>query len=395
LDGISQEFERFFDFVLQQADFKLLFNTSPAKSKSDNNPSSGGYGETSSSGDDEKELEISAKIDLEVTRRFLQLLAIDTDGRSKVEAGNGFWTNLVDGFKVLKFDLGFDKVKQLAKIFYPLIFSDAESIPKEPVFNWRMLKYKLTFPTLFKMFGLNHGDSAEDMIKQIPEIYSQFLDLTASIKEISILFGKHSQIAIRASDNMNLIAGFLPNKNDIPELVKAAAESHLKESKVLMIGLDSSGKTTLLYKLKLGEVVTTVPTIGFNVETVNCPAAQTAVTFWDVGGQDRIRPLWKHYYELQKAIIYVVDSNDSGRLEEAKKELWNVLRDVNFSIPLLVLCNKQDLPNAMSLEQIKTGLDLYTLSSRWDAIPCCAITGDGLNEALTWIAANGHDSAFI
>ena len=65
-----------------------------------------------------------------------------------------------------------------------------------------------------------------------------------------------------------------------------------KEMRILMVGLDAAGKTTILYKLKLGEIVTTIPTIGFNVETVSYK--NISFTVWDVGGQHTIRPLWKH-----------------------------------------------------------------------------------------------------
>merc|ERR1711966_381525 len=96
-----------------------------------------------------------------------------------------------------------------------------------------------------------------------------------------------------------------------------------KEMRILMVGLDAAGKTTILYKLKLGEVVTTIPTIGFNVETVDYK--NISFNVWDVGGQDKIRPLWRHYYEGANGIIFVVDSNDSDRIEEAKGELDQML----------------------------------------------------------------------
>ena len=69
-----------------------------------------------------------------------------------------------------------------------------------------------------------------------------------------------------------------------------------KEMRILMVGLDAAGKTTILYKLKLGEIVTTIPTIGFNVETVEYK--NISFTVWDVGGQDKIRPLWRHYFQV-------------------------------------------------------------------------------------------------
>ena len=68
-----------------------------------------------------------------------------------------------------------------------------------------------------------------------------------------------------------------------------------KEMRILMVGLDAAGKTTILYKLKLGEIVPTIPTIGFNVETVEYK--NISFTVWDVGGQDKIRPLWRHYFQ--------------------------------------------------------------------------------------------------
>merc|ERR1711973_673870 len=89
-----------------------------------------------------------------------------------------------------------------------------------------------------------------------------------------------------------------------------------KEMRILMVGLDAAGKTTILYKLKLGEIVTTIPTIGFNVETVEYK--NISFTVWDVGGQDKIRPLWRHYYQNTQGLIFVVDSNDRERIGEAR-----------------------------------------------------------------------------
>merc|ERR1719219_1929250 len=86
-----------------------------------------------------------------------------------------------------------------------------------------------------------------------------------------------------------------------------------QEMRIVMVGLDAAGKTTILYKLKLGEVVTTIPTIGFNVETVDYK--NISFTVWDVGGQDKIRPLWRHYYQNTQGIIFVVDSADTDRMD--------------------------------------------------------------------------------
>merc|ERR1719171_375774 len=125
-----------------------------------------------------------------------------------------------------------------------------------------------------------------------------------------------------------------------------------------MVGLDAAGKTTILYKLKLGEVVTTIPTIGFNVETVEYKNIN--FTVWDVGGQDKIRKLWRHYYQNTQGIIFVVDSNDRDRIEDAREELTKLLNEEELrDAPVLVLANKKDLPNAMTAKEVtdKLGLD--------------------------------------
>merc|ERR1712054_581588 len=117
------------------------------------------------------------------------------------------------------------------------------------------------------------------------------------------------------------------------------------EMRILMLGLDAAGKTTILYKLKLGEVVTTIPTIGFNVESVEYK--NITFTVWDVGGQDKIRPLWRHYYQNTQGIIFVVDCNDRERVGEAKDELNRMLSEDELrEAVLLVLSNKSDLPQA-------------------------------------------------
>ena len=124
-----------------------------------------------------------------------------------------------------------------------------------------------------------------------------------------------------------------------------------KEMRILMVGLDAAGKTSILYKLKLGEIVTTIPTIGFNVETVEYK--NISFTVWDVGGQDKIRPLWRHYYQNTQAIIFVVDSNDRDRITEAREELMKMLNEDEMrNATLLVFANKHDLPQAMSISEV-------------------------------------------
>ncbi|CAK8675613.1 ADP-ribosylation factor 4-like [Clavelina lepadiformis] len=156
--------------------------------------------------------------------------------------------------------------------------------------------------------------------------------------------------------------------------------------RILMVGLDAAGKTTILYKLKLGEIVTTIPTIGFNVETVEYK--NICFTVWDVGGQDKIRPLWRHYYQNTQGIIFVVDSNDRERVEEAREELHKMVSEDELKDSIiLVFANKQDLPNALSCAEIQNKLDLARLSSRkWYIQAACATEGTGLYEGLDWLS---------
>merc|ERR1719330_2032655 len=111
-----------------------------------------------------------------------------------------------------------------------------------------------------------------------------------------------------------------------------------QEMRILLVGLDAAGKTTILYKLKLGEVVTTIPTVGFNVETVEYKSLSCMV--WDIGGQDKIRKLWRHYYLGTAGVIFVVDSNDSDRIEDAREELAKMLAEDELRDAVLLVIAK-------------------------------------------------------
>merc|ERR1719265_1212025 len=159
-----------------------------------------------------------------------------------------------------------------------------------------------------------------------------------------------------------------------------------RDCRILMVGLDAAGKTTILYKLKLGEVVTTIPTIGFNVETVEYKNIN--FTVWDVGGQDKIRKLWRHYYLNTQGLIFVVDSNDRDRIEDAREELAKMLiEDEMRDAALLVFANKQDLPNSMPAAEVTQKMGLHDMKGRhWFIQSACATTGDGLYEGLDWMS---------
>jgi len=160
-----------------------------------------------------------------------------------------------------------------------------------------------------------------------------------------------------------------------------------KQMRILMVGLDAAGKTTILYKFKLGEIVTTIPTIGFNVETVEYK--NICFTVWDVGGQDKIRPLWRHYFQNTQGLIFVVDSNDRERISEAYEELQKMLQEDELrEAVLLVFANKQDLPNAMKAAELTEKLGLHNLRNRrWYIQATCATQGHGLYEGLDWLSA--------
>uniref|UniRef100_A0A8C9PFD2 ADP-ribosylation factor-like protein 14 n=1 Tax=Spermophilus dauricus TaxID=99837 RepID=A0A8C9PFD2_SPEDA len=129
----------------------------------------------------------------------------------------------------------------------------------------------------------------------------------------------------------------------------SSKNSKIKQAYVLLLGLDSAGKSTLLYKLKLATDITTMPTIGFNVEMIELESS-LLLTVWDVGGQEKMRTVWSYYCENADGLVYVVDSTDQQRLEVSRKEIFKVKK----------LCSDRN----------------------WYVQPCCALTGDGLIEGF-------------
>ncbi|XP_071955530.1 ADP-ribosylation factor-like protein 1 [Antedon mediterranea] len=158
-----------------------------------------------------------------------------------------------------------------------------------------------------------------------------------------------------------------------------------KEMRILILGLDGAGKTTILYRLQVGEVVTTIPTIGFNVESVTYKNLKFQV--WDLGGQTSIRPYWRCYYSNTDAIIYVVDSCDKDRIGISKSELVAMLEEEELSKSLLlVFANKQDMEGCMTPSEVASSLGLPALRTRkWQIFKTSAIKGEGLDEAMEWL----------
>ncbi|OXV08465.1 hypothetical protein Egran_03772 [Elaphomyces granulatus] len=161
-----------------------------------------------------------------------------------------------------------------------------------------------------------------------------------------------------------------------------------KEMRILMLGLDAAGKTTILYKLKLNQDVTTIPTVGFNVESVTYKNVKFNV--WDVGGQDKIRPLWRHYYSGTQGLIFVIDSSDTARMNEARSELHKIINDREMKDALLlVFANKQDIAGHLSPEEVTNALQLNKLRDRlWYVVPSVATQGTGIFEGLAWLSNN-------
>ena len=160
-----------------------------------------------------------------------------------------------------------------------------------------------------------------------------------------------------------------------------------KDVRIIIVGLDGAGKTSILYRLKFGEQVRTIPTIGFNVETLNYKGLN--FTVWDVGGQDKIRVLWKHYYQNTDGIIFVVDSNDHDRIEDAAEELKKMLAEQELEkCPVLIMANKQDLEGHLSPEVVEDKMGMKQYKGRtYHVEGTSASNGNGIKEALEWIAS--------
>merc|ERR1711988_763034 len=145
------------------------------------------------------------------------------------------------------------------------------------------------------------------------------------------------------------------------------------EVRILMLGLDNSGKTSILKRLSDEDITHIMPTQGFNIKSLLHEGFKLNV--WDIGGQKTIRPYWKNYFENTDALIYVVDSSDRRRLEEAAAELAELLEEDKLGgIPVLVFANKQDLIETMGLMDIK--------DRPWQIQPSSAKTGVGLQEGM-------------
>uniref|UniRef100_A0A4W4DV64 ADP-ribosylation factor-like 8 n=1 Tax=Electrophorus electricus TaxID=8005 RepID=A0A4W4DV64_ELEEL len=159
------------------------------------------------------------------------------------------------------------------------------------------------------------------------------------------------------------------------------------EHKVIIVGLDNAGKTTILYQFLMKEVVHTSPTIGSNVEEI--VVKNTHFLMWDIGGQESLRASWNTYYSNTEFIILVVDSTDRERLAISKEELYRMLAHEDLrKAAVLIFANKQDMKGCMSAAEISKYLTLSAIKDHpWHIQSCCALTGEGLGQGLEWMTS--------
>ncbi|KAI8068136.1 ADP-ribosylation factor family-domain-containing protein [Gilbertella persicaria] len=160
---------------------------------------------------------------------------------------------------------------------------------------------------------------------------------------------------------------------------------HEKEMRILMLGLDNAGKTTILKRIN-GEPIDTIsPTLGFNIKTLE--HENYKLNIWDVGGQKSIRSYWRNYFEQTDALVWVVDSADRLRLSDCKRELSGLLQEERLAgATLLVFANKQDIAGALTEQEIRMALGLDDIKSHhWAIFACSAVTGDSLLKGMDWV----------
>jgi len=267
--------------------------------------------------------------------------------------------------------------------FIPTVFNQDERIIKLNVGGVIFMTTKLSLTSQKGTFFEKEFSQKSNLPKDENGAY--FIDRDPTYFRHILNFLRHGTMNIEILSNNEKIEILDQAKfYNIPLLLQFLSPKVISESRLLILGIDLAGKTTILYKLKLGEIVTTIPTIGFNVESIEYK--NNKFTIWDVGGQDKIRPLWRHYYANTKAIVYVIDSNDRDRIEESRGELNKILEEEELKTSLLLIyANKQDLPNAMNVTEITNKLGLPSLNRNYYVQGACATTGDGLYEGLDWI----------
>ena len=126
---------------------------------------------------------------------------------------------------------------------------------------------------------------------------------------------------------------------------------HEWEARILILGLDNTGKTTLLRALSNEDITHIMPTQGFNIKSLIHEGFQLIV--WDIGGGYVVRAYWRSHYDHTNALVYVIDSADRRRITECNEELTALLMEEKLTgVPLLVFANKQDLLQTLPVEEV-------------------------------------------
>ncbi|KAI0077342.1 ARF/SAR superfamily [Panus rudis PR-1116 ss-1] len=160
------------------------------------------------------------------------------------------------------------------------------------------------------------------------------------------------------------------------------------EMRILFLGLDNAGKTTILKKINGEDISGISPTLGFNIKTFIHD--KYTLNIWDVGGQRMLRPYWRNYFEQTDAIVWVVDSSDRLRMQDCKEELHSLLLEDRLAgASLLVFANKQDIQGSMSSDEICDALNLTSIHTHhWKILSCSAVTGQNLTAGLDWVVGD-------
>ena len=156
--------------------------------------------------------------------------------------------------------------------------------------------------------------------------------------------------------------------------------------KIIILGMQNAGKTTILYRLSLGQLVKTTPTIGSNVEELTYNNVKFQA--WDLGGQESTRSVWDVYYMNTDAVVYVIDSQDDEYFEESKSQFHKLILNPTLkNATILIFANKQDLPGAKDINKLVQDYEFFKIKNHiWHIQPCSALNGEGLVTGIKWLS---------
>ena len=294
-----------------------------------------------------------------------------------------------------------DKIKNLLKqymadskcIIYVLNLADKERLDYYiEYFNSMLdqLKNYMNIPII--IFGNKFNDKAEFE----PEEMLKKINFPPEMTPPHILKGN-----IKTEEGLSDLLDYIYNniefneeeKKEEAEVVQEDNENIEKKDdfKIKMFGLDDAGKTTILYIIKLGTKIITIPTIGFNVETIDNENQEKSMTIWDVGGNKKIRPLWKHYFCNTNGLIWVYDMSKKETYEESQNELKSILYepDIKSDIPLLIIANKSDLnEEGNSINDYINGIQDCLSNRPYYIKECNCDNLDSYKDGLDWLYNN-------